>query len=93
MTNKTEFNYWLNLQFGGKKSNELKWNTLEHNGVLFPDNYKQHNIPLIYDNQKIKLNILAEEYATYYAKYLDTEYITNSRFNKNYWKDWKKLID
>ena len=92
MTNIVEFNYWMNLQFGGKKNKDKKWDSLLHNGVLFPENYKSHNNPLIYDKKEIKLNIEAEEYATYYAKYLDTEYINNSRFNKNFWKDWKKLI-
>ena len=98
-----EFNYWIYNQFnnnnnninqlGGARNKEQKWETLYHNGVLFPDEYIQHNIPLLYDNKKIILNKEAEEYATYYSKYLDTEYIKNSRFNKNFWKDWKKLID
>jgi len=91
--NKVEFYYWINNQFGGRKSNEKKWESLIHNGVLFPNNYQQHNIPLIYNKKKIKLNIEAEEYATYYAKYLDTDYIKNSKFNNNFWKDWKKLIN
>jgi len=93
MNKNNEFNYWINIQFGGKKNNEKKWDSLEHNGVMFPNNYKSHGINLIYNGKKIKLNDLAEEYATYYAKYLDTEYINNSRFKKNYWKEWKKLIN
>tara|TARA_B110000208_G_C11762254_1_gene427374 strand:- start:371 stop:2059 length:1689 start_codon:yes stop_codon:yes gene_type:complete len=91
--NKLIFNYWLNIQFAGAKNKEIKWKTLEHNGVLFPDNYIYNKIPLIYDGSKIILNIEAEEYAYYYSKYLDTEYIKSSRFNRNYWKGWKKLID
>ena len=91
--NKVEFYYWINTQFGGRKSGEKKWDSLIHNGVLFPNNYQQHNIPLIYNKNKIKLNIEAEEYATYYAKYLESDYIKNSKFTKNFWKDWKKLIN
>ena len=37
--NKVEFYYWINNQFGGRKNNQTKWNTLIHNGVLFPNNY------------------------------------------------------
>lgn len=101
--NLSEFNYWIYHQFnisnfniqqlGGAKDKSIKWTTLYHNGVLFPEEYIQHNIPLLYNNKKIILNKEAEEYATYYAKYLDTEYIKNKKFNINFWKDWKKLID
>ena len=82
--------YWINKQFGGAK---YKWKTLEHNGVLFPPEYIKHNIPLIYDGKPIILDILAEEYATIYAKYTDTEYIKNKIFNKNFWKDWSKILN
>ena len=44
--------YWLCLQFGGTK----KWTTLEHNGVLFPPEYTQHNIPIIYKGEKVYFN-------------------------------------
>lgn len=88
-----EFIYWINNQFGGKKSPNKKWNTLIHNGVFFPEPYNKNNIPLLYKNKKVILNIEAEEYAYYYSKYLDTEYIKNPKFNKNFWSDWKKLID
>lgn len=88
-----EFNYWINIQFGGRKNTEKKWDSLEHNGVMFPDDYKPHGINLIYNGRNIKLNDLAEEYATYYAKYLDTDYINNSRFKRNFWKEWRKIID
>ena len=84
--------YWLLKQFdqlgGGKK----KWTTFYHNGVLFPPEYIPHNIPIIYNNEKIQLNPDAEEAATLYAKYLDTEYVKNSKFNKNFWSDWKVIL-
>ena len=28
-----------------------------------------------------------------YAKYIDTEYIENRTFNKNFWNDWKKNLE
>lgn len=81
--------YFLEAQFGGK----LKWRTFSHNGVLFPPEYEPHGIPIICEGQEVTLNPIAEEYATLYAKYLDTEYAKNGRFNRNFWKDWRKLLD
>ena len=81
--------YWLN-QYGGF---EKKWTTLEHNGVMFYPEYEKVNIPIIYDGKEIILNNDAEEAAFFYAKFLDTEYIQNSRFNKNFWKDFRTLLD
>ena len=40
--------YIIYKQYGGKK-----WTSLVHNGVLFPEPYKMHNIPVIYDGKKI----------------------------------------
>jgi DNA topoisomerase-1 len=80
------YNHFL-LQYGGKP----KWSMLHHNGPLFPQLYKSHEIPVIINNEKYILSDLAEEYATYYAKYLNTNYLTN-RFKKNFWKDYKKFL-
>jgi DNA topoisomerase I len=79
----------LLMQFGGKK----KWDTLYHNGVLFPPEYEPHEIPLKCKGEDIELTPEAEEYAMLYAKhlYMNTEYIKDKTFNKNFWKDWKKI--
>jgi len=81
--------YFLVLQFGGTA---YKWTTLQHNGVLFPPLYKYKKIPLIYNNKEYILNPLAEEFLTYYVKYLNTDYIKKSQFKKNFWKDFKKIL-
>jgi DNA topoisomerase-1 len=82
--------YWLEMQFGGK--GKKRWSTLQHNGVLFPPEYVEHNIPVIYNGEKVELYKDAEEAATMYAKYTDTEYINSSVFKRNFWKDWKKIL-
>jgi DNA topoisomerase-1 len=87
-TRKILINYWLSRQFGGKR----KWESFEHNGVLFPPEYIPHNIPIKYNGQEVQLEPQAEEYATLYAKYIETEYINNKIFNKNFWEDWKKIL-
>lgn len=86
--------YWLFRQFNlcEQQGGKYKWTTLSHNGVLFPPEYEKHDIPIIYDGKSIILDILAEEYATLYAKYLESEYIKSKTFNKNFWNDWKKIL-
>lgn len=104
MTYNKETIFWLNNQFSNnilinninkmsRQINKIKWTNFIHNGVMFPEPYTSHNIPIIYNGEEIKFdNKLAEEYATIYAKYTDTEYINNKTFNKNFWKDWKKIL-
>lgn len=83
-----------------KSKSKYKWDTLSHNGVLFPPLYVKHNVPITVNindgntntNKEIVLEKDAEEAATMYAKCLDTEYVTNPVFRKNFWKDWKKLL-
>jgi DNA topoisomerase-1 len=87
--NQNLFNYIVYNQFGGKKGNKPKWKNFKHNGVMFPEPYTPHKIPLIYEDEKIVLDPISEEYATIYAKFTDTEYIKNKTFNKNFFNDWK----
>ena len=82
-------NYIILRQLGGAKK---KWTTLDHNGVLFPPEYEKHNVPVFYKNQEIILEKDPEEFATLYAKYLETDYIKNRVFNRNFWNDWKKIL-
>ena len=53
MFNKKLFNYIVYNQFGGKDGEAHKWKTFKHNGVLFPEQYKPHKIPLIYNGEKM----------------------------------------
>lgn len=34
-----------------------------------------------------------EEFATYYAKHLGSEHVKNEVFNRNFFKDWLKLLN
>jgi DNA topoisomerase-1 len=86
------FNYLLYNQFGGKNNNEAKWDTFSHSGVLFPDPYEPHGIPLVYEGKKIVLKPNSEEYATIYAKFTETEYVKNKVFNKNFFNDWMRIL-
>jgi DNA topoisomerase-1 len=70
-----------------------QWSILIHNGPMFPPLYVPHNIPIQINGKSIKLNSLAEEYITMYARYVDTEYIKKPKFNKNFLSDWKKVLE
>ena len=90
--NKLIFSELLFNQFGGKSVK--KWTTFSHNGVLFPEPYQAHGIPLIYgtNKEKIYLDPESEEYATIYSKFVDTEYVKNKLFKQNFFGDWKKYL-
>jgi DNA topoisomerase-1 len=88
--NFNKFKNWkYYLLYGG---NEIKWKVLQHNGPMFPPEYIPHNIPIIINSEKIILPPNIEEYATMYAKYLNTPYIKNNTFKKNFWKDFYDLV-
>ena len=78
---------WI-IQGGGV----YQWTVLRHNGPFFPDKYQKHNIPVLINNKKIYLDELSEEYATLYAKYIESDYIKNNKFNQNFWNDFKLTL-
>lgn len=79
-------NYML-IGGGGKQ-----WDLLIHNGPMFAPLFQPHNIPVTINGKKYQLAGLAEEYITMYARYIDTDYIKKPRFNKNFLKDWRKVL-
>lgn len=73
--------------------NTKQWTEFKHNGPMFPPEYIPHKIPIIVKNKNIILPPLAEEYATMFAKYIDTKYYENNNFKKNFWKDFKLTLE
>jgi len=59
-----------------------KWETLEHNGPIFPKEYE-------YIGFDKNLSPLAEEMLYHYSTKLETEYVHNKVFNKNFWNALK----
>jgi hypothetical protein len=62
-----------------------KWQTLEHNGPLFPKEYE-------YIGFDKNISPLAEEMLYHYSAKLETEYVSNSTFNKNFWNALKQEL-
>ena len=82
--------HWkFNAMLGGGKP---QWTVLKHNGPMFPPPYKPHKNPVIINGKDIILPEQSEEYATMFAKFIDTPYIENNSFKKNFWKDFKPTL-
>lgn len=62
-----------------------KWNTLKHNGPIFPKKYE-------YIGFDKNLSSLAEEMLYHYSAKLETEYVHNKVFNKNFWNALKPQL-
>ena len=82
------YNYYF---IGG--GTQKQWTILKHNGPLFPPDYIPHKIPVIIKNKEHILSSLAEEYATMFARFIDTKYMESSTFKKNFWKDFKPTLN
>jgi actin-related protein len=80
-----------------KLDNGINWKSLEHAGVNFPEAYEQHNVPLTYDTEDIKLNSEEEEIVTFYAGIADDgPQLGNPKtrvvFQKNFFDDLKEVL-
>jgi len=85
------FKWWL-PENQVKHENGEKWLYLEHKGVLFPPAYEPHGVKMLYDGEAVDLEPEAEEAATFYAQKLETDYVKRTVFQKNFFKDWSKLL-
>lgn len=88
-----EENNWWNDPTGGDDS--IKWNTLEHNGVVFPPPYEPFpkRIKMKYDGVPISLEPEAEEVATFFGSMLNsTHNVENPTFQKNFFADFQDVL-
>jgi DNA topoisomerase-1 len=88
-----EYRWWEDT---AKGDGTKKWDTLEHNGVVFPPEYSPmpKHVKLIYDGVPVSLHKDAEEVATFYGSMLNsTHNIENPTFNKNFFQDFTEVLD
>ncbi|KAI9656076.1 MAG: DNA topoisomerase 1 [Bathelium mastoideum] len=88
-----EDNNWWNAQ--PKDDDSIKWNTLEHNGVVFPPPYEPlpKHIRLKYDGIPVSLEPEAEEIATFFGSMLNsTHNVENPTFQKNFFADFQEVL-
>lgn len=88
-----EYHWWKDPTKG---DGTVKWSTLEHNGVVFPPPYEPlpKNVKLRYDGTPVSMAPEAEEIAGFFGAMLNsTHNVENPTFQKNFFKDFQKVLD
>lgn len=77
------------------KDDTIKWTTLKHNGVLFPPPYEAlpSHVKLYYEGNPVDLPLEAEEVAGFFAHLLETPHAQNPVFQKNFFEDFKHVLN
>lgn len=88
-----EFEWWNAPK---PEDDSIKWQTLEHNGVLFAPEFEPlpKNIKLLYDGKPVKLSPEAEEVATFWAAMMtpgSSHHLENPVFRSNFATDFTEF--
>lgn len=85
-----EYKWWEDDEGDGT----IQWNTLSHNGVLFPPLYEPlpSHVKLYYNASPVDLPLNAEEVAGFYAALLETDHGKNPVFQKNFFHDFLVVV-
>jgi len=78
-----------------KGDGTTKWETLQHNGVLFPPPYEPlpPDVKMVYDGEPVTLHPDAEEVAGFFGSMLhSTHNVENPTFQKNFFHDFKEML-
>ncbi|UNI14462.1 DNA topoisomerase 1 [Purpureocillium takamizusanense] len=79
------------------EDDSIKWQTLEHNGVLFAPEYEPlpKHVKLLYDGKPVNLSKEAEEVATFWVAMMtpaSSHHLDNPVFRKNFFTDFAEYI-
>ena len=77
---------------GPSKAPVIRWNTLEHHGVLFPPEYVPHGVKMLYDGVPVDLTPEQEEVASFFAVMKETDYMSKQIFLDNFWEGFRKVL-
>uniref|UniRef100_A0A0K2TK98 DNA topoisomerase I n=1 Tax=Lepeophtheirus salmonis TaxID=72036 RepID=A0A0K2TK98_LEPSM len=77
-----------------KVDDGTKWKFLQHRGPLFAPDYDRlpKGVHFYYNDKKMKLSSETEEVAGFYARMIEHEYTEKEVFNRNFFKDWRKVM-
>ncbi|KAK5990322.1 DNA topoisomerase 1 [Cladobotryum mycophilum] len=89
-----EFEWWNAPK---PEDDSIKWQTLEHNGVMFAPEYEPlpKNIRMHYDGKPISLSPEAEEVATFWVAMMtpaSSHHLENPTFRKNFFTDFADFV-
>ncbi|PFH57664.1 hypothetical protein XA68_14708 [Ophiocordyceps unilateralis] len=81
-----------------REDDTIKWQTLEHNGVLFAPEYEPlpKNVHLLYDGKPVNLSKEAEEVATFWVAMMtpaSSHHLDNAVFRKNFFNDFSEYVN
>lgn len=76
-----------------KSKKDLKWTTLQHNGIIFPPLYDVRGFTIRIKGETVNLTPNQEEMAYQWAKKKDTPYAQDKVFRKNFTADFVKTLD
>ncbi len=69
-----------------------KWKSFKHNGVYFPPEYQWKNLSVKIKGEKFQLEPKQEEMLYAWAKKINTPYVKDPVFQKNFLGDLKKVL-
>jgi DNA topoisomerase-1 len=79
-------------QSSTKGESTIRWNTLEHAGVLFPPEYQAHGVKMLYEGLPVDLTPEQEEVASFFAVMKETDYMNKRIFLDNFWEGFKAVL-
>lgn len=88
-----EREWWEQENIAFPQKGEKRWDTLQHNGVMFPPEYEPHGIPIIYNGEEFKMTPEEEEVATMFAVMKESDYYRSDVFRRNFFDSWRQILD
>lgn len=87
-----DYKWWEDDKFG---EGPERWNTLEHNGVIFPPPYEPlpSYVKMYYDGKPVNLPPAAEEVAGFFGAMVETDHAKNPVFQKNFFEDFLQVLN
>ncbi|KAG5355424.1 DNA topoisomerase 1 [Yarrowia sp. C11] len=84
------YKWWEN----DNQDDSIKWETLEHKGVMFPPEYEPlpKSVLMKYEGTPVVLPEAAEEVAGFFGAMLETDHAKNPTFQKNFFNDFKDVL-
>ena len=71
----------------------MKWQKLQHNGILFPPDFESKGIKIKIRGEAVTLDLLQEEMIYQWAKKKETPYSKDKVFQKNFVADFAKTFN
>ncbi len=87
-----EYRWW---EDPSKGDGTKKWDTLQHQGVIFPPPYEllPKNVKMLYDGKPISMHPDAEEVATFFGSMLNSaNNVENPVFQQNFFKGFQDIL-